>query len=155
MAEQAKKSVLQQIQESPIAQALDKTLGVIDKFLGPSGKAWLANGLDEWRQVFVPGVQQIQAGNNPGLWGTITTGEATAERMAGDHEKQAVLHSTYDVPEPVKSEPARVTAQATVHGPKLEGSQSTLDKISGNVPVRETKAMEQERQKGHSHGLEM
>ncbi len=53
----------------------------MDKFLGPSGKAWMANGLDELRQAVALGNGQIQAGNNPGLWGTITTGEATAERM--------------------------------------------------------------------------
>jgi hypothetical protein len=99
MAESVKKSALEKIRESPIAQALDKTISVIDKFLGPSGKAWFANGLDELRQAVALGNGQIQAGNNPGLWGTITTGEATAERMAGDHEKDEALQISYEIPE--------------------------------------------------------
>ena len=41
----------------------------------------MANGLDELRQAVALGNVQIQGGNNPGLWGTITTGEATAERL--------------------------------------------------------------------------
>jgi hypothetical protein len=76
-----KKPLLQQLRESAPAQALDKAIEVTDHLLGPSGKAWLANGLDELRQAVALGGAQIQAGNNPGLWGTITTGEATAERM--------------------------------------------------------------------------
>jgi hypothetical protein len=76
-----KKSILEQLRASKPAQALDKAIGATDQFLGPSGKAWLANGLDELRQAIALGNGQIQAGNNPGLWGTITTGEATAERM--------------------------------------------------------------------------
>jgi hypothetical protein len=76
-----RENILKQLRDSAPAQALDKAIEVTDKFLEPSGKAWLANGLDEIRQAFVPGNTQIQPGNNPGLWGTITTGEATAERM--------------------------------------------------------------------------
>lgn len=76
-----KQSLLDQLRASKPAQALDKVIEAADKFLGPSGKAWLANGLDELRQAVALGNTQIQAGNNPGLWGTITTGEATAERM--------------------------------------------------------------------------
>jgi hypothetical protein len=52
----------------------------------PAVRAWLANGLDELRQVFHPSVQQIHAGNNPGLHGTITTGEATEQRKADKDE---------------------------------------------------------------------
>lgn len=78
---EAKKTILQQLRESAPAQALDKAIEAADRFLGPSGKAWLANGLDELRQAVALGNGQIQGGNNPGLWGTITTGEATAERM--------------------------------------------------------------------------
>src|ERR1700677_1187587 len=69
-----KQSILQQLRESAPAQALDKAIEVTDHFLGPSGKAWLANGLDEIRQAVSLGNEQIQPGNNPGLWGTITTG---------------------------------------------------------------------------------
>lgn len=76
-----KKSILDQLRESKPAQAVDTVLEAADKFLGPSGKAWLANGLDELRQAVAHGNAQVQAGNNPGLWGTITTGEATADRM--------------------------------------------------------------------------
>ena len=76
-----KKSILEQLRESKPAQAVDKVIDATDKFLGPSGKAWLANGLDELRQALAPGSTQVQPGNNPGLWGTITTGEATAERL--------------------------------------------------------------------------
>ena len=72
---------VQALRESGFAKGVDKALETADKIAGPSGKAWLANGLDELRQAFYPGVQQIQAGNNPGLFGTITTGEATYERM--------------------------------------------------------------------------
>jgi len=79
--DEKKKGLLEQLRESRPAQALDKVIEATDKFLGPSGKAWLANGLDELRQAVSLGNTQIQAGNNPGLWGTITTGEATAERM--------------------------------------------------------------------------
>lgn len=81
MNDPQKRSLLQQLRESAPAQALDKGIEATDKFLGTSGKAWLANGLDELRQAVALGGAQIQAGNNPGLWGTITTGEATAERM--------------------------------------------------------------------------
>ena len=81
MDAEKKKPLLQQLRESAPAQALDKAIEVTDRILGPSGKAWLANGLDELRQAVALGNTQIQAGNNPGLWGTITTGEATAERM--------------------------------------------------------------------------
>lgn len=90
-----KKNVLDALRESRPAQAIDKAISAIDKFLGPSAKAQLLNGLDELRQVFVPGVQQIQPGNNPGLWGTITTGEATAERMADKEE----FEKSYEVPQ--------------------------------------------------------
>jgi hypothetical protein len=76
-----KKSILEQLRASKPAQVLDKVIEGTDKFLGPSGKAWLANGLEELRQAVALGNTQIQGGNNPGLWGTITTGEATAERM--------------------------------------------------------------------------
>src|SRR5690348_15236140 len=103
------KSTLQKIEESRAWRALqkgdelltkgvDKTLEVTDKLLGASGKAWLANGLDELRQAVALGNGQVQAGNNPGLWGTITTGEATAERLGTDKDKQAALYGTYDVP---------------------------------------------------------
>ncbi len=51
---------------------------------GPAGtahlKAQFANGLDELRQVFYPGVEQVQAGPAPGLYGMPTTGEATIEK---------------------------------------------------------------------------
>jgi hypothetical protein len=47
----------------------------------PHTKAFLANGLDELRQVFHPGVEQIQPGLAPGLYGMPTTGEATHERL--------------------------------------------------------------------------
>src|SRR5271170_6196699 len=94
-----KKSVLQKIRESAVAQAIDKGIEATDKFLGPSGKAWLANGMEELRQVFVPSVQQIQAVSSPGTFATITTGEATAERMAGDRDSQAILSASYEVPE--------------------------------------------------------
>ncbi|MBA4067177.1 MAG: hypothetical protein C0501_26425 [Isosphaera sp.] len=53
---------------------------------GASDKAWLANGLDELRQVLHPSVQQVQPGNTPGLWGSPTTGEQTAERLGRDYE---------------------------------------------------------------------
>jgi hypothetical protein len=92
-----KQSLLQQIRGSPTAKVIDKAIEATEKFLGPSGKAWLANGLDELAQVFTPGVEQIQPGNNPGLWGRPTTGEATAERMDG--ESKETLAKTYDVPE--------------------------------------------------------
>lgn len=92
-----KVSGLQALRESAAAQAVDKVIDGVDRFLGTSGKAWLANGLDELRQAVALGSQQIQAGNSPGLWGTITTGEATAERLAG--EKQNTLQTTYEVPE--------------------------------------------------------
>ena len=44
-------------------------------------KAQIGNGLDEFRQLFHPGVEQIQPGQAPGLWGMPTTGEATHERL--------------------------------------------------------------------------
>ncbi len=72
---------VQALRESAPAKLLDKGIEIADKVAGPSGKAWLANGLDELRQAVALGNGQIQAGNNPGIWGSITTGEATAERM--------------------------------------------------------------------------
>lgn len=63
---------------------------------GPSFKAQMANGLDELRQAFHPGVQQIQPGNAPGLWGMPTTGEATADRLAEREQDLPAL--TYEVP---------------------------------------------------------
>jgi hypothetical protein len=79
--DEKKKNILEQLRASKPAQVLDKAIEAMDTFLGPSGRAWLANGLDELRQAVALGNGQIQAGNNPGLWGTITTGEATAARM--------------------------------------------------------------------------
>lgn len=93
-----KKSTLQKLRDGPVGKAVEAALEKTDKALGPSGKAWLANGLDELRQAVALGSDQIQPGMSPGVWGTITTGEATAERMAGDHEKQAALRVSYDVP---------------------------------------------------------
>jgi hypothetical protein len=91
-----KKSTLQRIRKSPLAQAVDKAIEATDKFLGPSGKAWVSNGFQELQQVFTPGLQQIQAVSSPGTFGTITTGEATAERMADkDHD---VPTASYEVP---------------------------------------------------------
>jgi hypothetical protein len=80
-AGEKKPGILQLVRESAPARALDTVIDAVDRFLGPSGKAWLANGLDELRQAVSLGNGQVQAGNNPGLWGTITTGEATAERL--------------------------------------------------------------------------
>jgi hypothetical protein len=76
-----KKGILEQLRRNKFTQVLDKAIEGTDKFLGPSGKAWLANGLEELRQAVALGNGQVQGGNNPGLWGTITTGEATADRM--------------------------------------------------------------------------
>lgn len=46
--------------------------------------AFFANGLDELRQAVQPSFStQVGAGQNPGVWGTITTGEATAGRLEG------------------------------------------------------------------------
>ena len=99
-----KKTTLQQLRESvqklrdgPVGKAVDVALDATDKVLGPSGKAWIANGLDEVRQAVALGQEQVQPGNNPGLWGNITTGEATAERMAGD--MHSALARSYEIPE--------------------------------------------------------
>jgi len=73
--------------------------------MSPAVKAWLANGLEELRQVFNPGVQQIQPGNNPGVWGTITTGEATKERLE-EKAQEMPDPATFEVPEAPK-EPAK------------------------------------------------
>jgi hypothetical protein len=121
-----KKSAVEQLRSSMFAQAVDKALNATDKFLGPSGKAWFANGLDELRQVFVPGVQQIQPGNNPGLWGTITTGEATAERMAGDLDKDAALQVSYEVPQ---IEAKKEMTLDELRGYAKEKSQDALQKM--------------------------
>src|ERR1051326_1649034 len=91
------KRSLQELREGPVGRTVDRAIEVTDAFLGPSGKAFLANGLDEIRQAVQPAfATQVGAGNNPGLHGTITTGEATAERMAGDHDK--ALQASYEVP---------------------------------------------------------
>jgi len=79
-----KQSILQKIRDGPVGQSADAVIEGVDQFLGPSGKAWVANGLEELRQAVALGTEQIHGGNNPGLWGTITTGEATAERLAGE-----------------------------------------------------------------------
>jgi hypothetical protein len=79
--DEKKKGILEQLRASKVAQVVDKVIEGTDKFLGPSGKAWLANGLEELRQAVALGNGQIHGGNQPGLWGTITTGEATADRM--------------------------------------------------------------------------
>lgn len=89
--------IQQQLREGPVGQTVDRAIEAIDQFLGPSGKAWAANGLDELRQAVAHGTEQVQAGNNPGLWGNITTGEATADRL-DDRDKNEVLRSTYEVP---------------------------------------------------------
>src|SRR4051812_23167404 len=54
------------------------------RILGPDAKAWLANGLEELRSVFTPNTQGVQLGNIPGTMLTPTTGEQTADRLAGD-----------------------------------------------------------------------
>jgi hypothetical protein len=79
--DEKKKGILEQLRMSKPAQALDKVIEGADKFLGPSGKVWVANGLDELRQAVALGNTQVQGGTNPGLWGTITTGEATMARL--------------------------------------------------------------------------
>ncbi len=96
----AVRSAVSWLREGPIGTTVDFAIEKIDSFLGPSGKAWVANGVDELRQAVALGNVQVQAGNNPGLWATITTGEATAERMAGDRDTAQVLHQTRDVPNP-------------------------------------------------------
>jgi hypothetical protein len=98
MAEEKKPGLVQQLRGSAVAKAIDKAIEKTDTFLGPSGKAWLANGLDELRQAVALGTEQVQAGNNPGLWGTITTGEATYERMAGAKDAAQTLEATGEVP---------------------------------------------------------
>ncbi len=49
-------------------------------FWGPDAKAWFANGLDEIRQLFSPGVQRIEPGPLPTYF-TPTHGEITREKM--------------------------------------------------------------------------
>lgn len=95
---EAKRGILQKLRDGPVGRTVDSAIEATDQFLGPSGKAWLANGLDELRQAVALGTDQIQAGNNPGLWGSITTGEATAERLAGDRSSEKDLHESYEVP---------------------------------------------------------
>jgi hypothetical protein len=170
-----KKSVLQKIRESPVAQAIDKGIEATDKFLGPSGKAWLANGLDELRQAVALNNGQIQAGNNPGLWGTITTGEATAERMGGD--KHEALQASYEVPqaetqkqqvaEPPSKEMVTIhgkdvpemQAKETVHGKQQTAEQpeqmSTLDKLRGYAKDKAQEAEQQMEKQNERGGMEM
>lgn len=93
---QAMRDGVQALRDGPVGQAIDKAIDTADQALGTTGKAWLANGLDELRQAVAHGSEQVQAGNNPGLYGTITTGEATAERMEGK-DRQAPA-SSFDVP---------------------------------------------------------
>jgi hypothetical protein len=77
------------IRESSFAKGVDAVLDGADKVMGVSGKAWMANGLEELRQAVQPGNEQIQGGNQPGLFGTITTGEATnAREKEKDVEKE-------------------------------------------------------------------
>jgi hypothetical protein len=45
--DEKKKGILAQLRESKPAQVLDHAIETTDQFLGPTGKAWLANGLDE------------------------------------------------------------------------------------------------------------
>lgn len=90
-APDAPKSMLQSLAEAAgkVASAVTETVKEVAKdtpmenwHLGSAHtKAFMANGLDELRQAFHPGVEQIQAGNAPGLYGTPTTGEATVERL--------------------------------------------------------------------------
>src|ERR1700722_19710261 len=84
---QAVGQAVDELRASPVAQALD---WVIDK-PDSTFKAWLANGLDELRQAVSLGTEQVHDGNSPGLWGTITTGEATAERLEGSEKKLSSL----------------------------------------------------------------
>lgn len=87
MAEKKKFSMVDLLRKGPVGQAVDKAIDVADKIAGPSGKAWLANGLDELRQAVQPAfATQVGPGTNPGLHGTITTGEATFDRIGDDHE---------------------------------------------------------------------
>jgi hypothetical protein len=67
------------------------------RIIGPDVKAWLAAGLNEFQQLWSPGVQQIKPVDMPGQMFTPTTGEATADRLA-DKETTSP-EKTYDVPE--------------------------------------------------------
>ena len=143
------------IRASPPAKTLDQVIEGLEAILGTSGKAWLANGLDELRQAVALGSDQIQAGNNPGLWGTITTGEATAERMEG--ERMATLRGTYEVPEQQKTVEASPTQQngaeesRTLHG--QEPKQFSMEYL--REFARElAKAAEERMDRGHEqdHG---
>jgi hypothetical protein len=65
-----------------VVKAVAKDTPMENWHLGSSHtKAFLANGLDELRQVFHPGVEQVQPGQAPGLYGMPTTGEATHDRI--------------------------------------------------------------------------
>jgi len=67
------------------------------KLIGEDLKAWIAAGLQEFRQLFDPGVQQIKPVDMPGQMGVPTTGEATATRLADQDTKSPT--QSYDVPE--------------------------------------------------------
>lgn len=115
---------VQALRESTFAKGVDNVIEATDKFLGPSGKAWMANGLDELRQAVALGAEQVQGGNNPGLWGTITTGEATAERLAGDRGVEGSLNASFEVPKQVSLEEMRGMAKENAQQDKgMERSQ--------------------------------
>src|SRR5262249_37159615 len=98
VADAKKKGMLAQLRESALAKAVDKGLEVADKVLGPEGKNWLSNGLDELRQAVQPAFA-TQGGTGPlPAYGVPTQGEVTAERMEGDKSKEQTLRETYEVP---------------------------------------------------------
>ena len=126
------KAAVQELREGTVGKAVDAAIDKVDKFLGPSGKAWLANGLDELRQAVALGNGQVQAGNNPGLWGTITTGEATAERLAGDKDKEQTVQASQDVPKQKKF---------------------SLEELRG-IAAQKSKEAQQRMERGHDRGHE-
>ncbi|WP_020474444.1 hypothetical protein [Zavarzinella formosa] len=69
--------------------AMLKSMAARQKLVGTDVKGWLGNGWQELQQAFVPGVQQIQPGDNPTLGTTVTSGEVTNERrVAKDAPEQ-------------------------------------------------------------------
>lgn len=51
-----------------------------------SARAWLLQGLEELRSVATPTATEVQAATPPGAFGTMTSGEVTAERRDPEPE---------------------------------------------------------------------
>ena len=112
------------------------------RWVGADLKAWLATGLDELRQVFSFGTQQIQSVSMPGQLGIPTTGEATVARREGKEsyaQDMKTLAKSMDVPPQDGKEAAAPSAEAS-HGETMKETAKGMEPSGKEVEAPQQQA---------------